>query len=115
MIVDVWDAVAILMTVNCVANVANTYLGDTMTINNKPIYLIRYPWDNDEISLEDLQYAVNYLTEQIQSLDPKADCLAIPNELSLEKMNIEDIENLVQTLSDYVLEIKTNYQEEEEE
>ena len=113
-IVDVWDAVVILTTVNCVTNVANTYLGDAMTINNKPIYLIRYPWAS-EVPLDDLAYAVKHLTQQIHLLDPKADCLAMPNDLSLDKMNIDDLENLIQALSDYVLDLKTNYRDEEEE
>lgn len=114
MTVDVWDVAAILIMVNCVANAANTYLGNAMIINNKPIYLIRYPWGG-EIPPDEIVHIAKYLAKQIQALDPKAECLAIPNDLSLEKMNIEDIENLVQTLSDYVLDIRTNYQEEEEE
>ena len=115
-IVDVWDAVVILTTANCVTNVANAYLGDAMTINDKPIYLIRYPWDmNSEVSVEDIAHAVKHLTQQIHLLDPKADCLAMPNDLSLEKMNIDDLEDLIQVLSDYVLDLKTNYRDEEEE
>lgn len=113
-IADVWDAVAILMMVNCVTNVANAYLGDAMTINNKPIYIIRYPWDS-EVPLDDLARAVKHLTQQIHLLDPKADCLAMPNDLSLEKMNIDYLEDLIQALSDYVLDLKTNYRDEEEE
>lgn len=112
--VDVWDAVVIPMTVNCVANVANAYLGDAMTINNKPIYIIRYPWDS-EVPLDDLAHAVKHLTQQIHTLDPRADCLAMPSDLSLEKMNIDDLEDLIQALSDYVLDLKTNYRDEEEE
>lgn len=85
-----------------------------MTINNKPIYIIRYPWDS-EISLDDLAHAVKQLTQQIRTLDPRADCLAMPDDLSLEKMNIDDLEDLIQALSDYVLDLKTNYRDEEEE
>ena len=104
------------MMVNCVANVANAYLGDAMTINNKPVYLIRYPWDrNNEVSVEDISRAVKYLVQQIHLLDPKADCLAMPNDLYIEKVDIDDLEDLIQALSDYVLDLKTNYQDEEEE
>lgn len=82
-----------------------------MIIGNTPVYIIRYPYGGN-IDLDTVVQIVEAITKKVRANDPTADVLALPNDITLQKMGLPDLQNLHAWLGDYIT--NHNFQEEEE-
>ena len=85
-----------------------------MIVNNVPVYLIKYEWDSG-IPLDQISDIIHSIVEKIQSIDSNAEWISMPTEISLEKIDLETLRYIYDSVGNYIDVLENKYSKEEEE